>query len=366
MGGWFIVERFINPSFFSMADPAVVKCEWSYCQYFKNNETALNKLRNHWDTFVTEDDMRAIAASGITHLRVPIGYWALLSQEELESRNEPFLTGQMPYLERAVKWMKKYNLKAIIDLHGAPGGQNGFDNSGHDGVLDWGKGDTINRTLDIIERLSLKILDFEACNKTSGVVVGLELLNEAATFSSNLYGGVETVKSYYKQAYSVARKYLPANKYTIVIEGAFKVADWVNFMSESEYENVQLDLHIYHCFDEGLRRAPYSAHLDITCNIDGNQLAMQTLPTFIGEWSAAWKVESNFAAGEPYPNAEEQAFMRQFILAQMHTYDSWYWWNFKTENAPMWDLFVGLQGGWFPTTPSNEVAGACANYTTTH
>ena len=56
------------------------------------------------------------------------GYWAYLSQEELLERNEPFLTGQLPFLERAIGWAKKYNLKAIIDLHGAPGGQNGFDN----------------------------------------------------------------------------------------------------------------------------------------------------------------------------------------------------------------------------------------------
>lgn len=261
--------------------------------------------------------------------------------------------------------MKKYSLKGIIDLHGAPGGQNGFDNSGHDGVIDWGKGDTINRTLDVIERLSMMILNLEANNTTSGVIVGLELLNEAATFNPDLYGGIDTVKSYYKQGYDVARRYLPADKYSIVIEGAFKVQDWVNFMSEPQYENVQLDLHIYHCFDAGMRQASYDTHLDVTCNTDGNQLEVQTLPTFVGEWSAAWKVESNYAAGEPYPNAEQQDFMRRFILAQMHTYDSWYWWNFKTENAPMWDLFVGWEGGWFPASPSAEVATACANYTRT-
>lgn len=39
-------------------------------------------------------------------------------------------SGQLPYLRKAVSWAQSHGLKVIIDLHGAPGSQNGFDNSG--------------------------------------------------------------------------------------------------------------------------------------------------------------------------------------------------------------------------------------------
>ena len=57
----------------------------------------------------------------LNHVRIPIGYWAF----EVGS-GEPYITGQLPYLESAVQWAGNYGLKVIIDLHGAPGSQNGF------------------------------------------------------------------------------------------------------------------------------------------------------------------------------------------------------------------------------------------------
>lgn len=57
----------------------------------------------------------------LNHVRLPIGYWAF----EVGS-GEPFIQGQLPYLQQAIQWAGNYGLKLIIDLHGAPGSQNGF------------------------------------------------------------------------------------------------------------------------------------------------------------------------------------------------------------------------------------------------
>ena len=76
-------------------------------------------------------------------MRVPIGYWAWDV-----SAGEPYKQGQLPYLDKAVTWAGNHGLHLIIDLcvpflllvseltpishrHGAPGSQNGYDNSGH-------------------------------------------------------------------------------------------------------------------------------------------------------------------------------------------------------------------------------------------
>lgn len=56
----------------------------------------------------------------LNHVRIPIGYWAF----EVGS-GEPYIQGQLPYLQKAVGWARNHGLKVIIDLHGAPGSQNG-------------------------------------------------------------------------------------------------------------------------------------------------------------------------------------------------------------------------------------------------
>ena len=78
-----------------------------------------------------------LAESGINHLRIPVGYWMFDV-----APNEPFPEppkndehGQRFYLRRLVKWADEVGLKVLIDLHAAPGSQNGFDNSGRMGPI---------------------------------------------------------------------------------------------------------------------------------------------------------------------------------------------------------------------------------------
>jgi glucan 1,3-beta-glucosidase len=58
--------------------------------------------------------------ASLNHVRLPIGYWAFDV-----SRGEPYIQGQLPYLQKAVTWARNHGLKLIVDLHGAPGSQNG-------------------------------------------------------------------------------------------------------------------------------------------------------------------------------------------------------------------------------------------------
>jgi glucan 1,3-beta-glucosidase len=60
--------------------------------------------------------------SRLNHVRIPIGYWAY----EV-GPGEPYIQGQHAYLLKAVSWAATHNLKVIIDLHGAPGSQNGYE-----------------------------------------------------------------------------------------------------------------------------------------------------------------------------------------------------------------------------------------------
>lgn len=74
------------------------------------------------DTYITENDIALIKSYGLNHVRIPIGHWSLN-----KNSTEPYPVGAYPYLKKAVAWCQKYGLKVVLDLHGAPGSQNGYD-----------------------------------------------------------------------------------------------------------------------------------------------------------------------------------------------------------------------------------------------
>ena len=50
---------------------------------------------------IEQGDIEALAASGITHVRIPVGYWIVDIQP-----GEPWVSGGWTYLERALGWIK--------------------------------------------------------------------------------------------------------------------------------------------------------------------------------------------------------------------------------------------------------------------
>lgn len=133
MGGWLLLEPWITPSLFdpwlNSTNPAVD--EWTFSELL-GREEASARLQQHWDTWIQREDLELAREAGITHVRIPIGYWAV----SLEPY-EPYVQGQWPHLLRALEWCHELGLQALIDLHGLPGSQNGFDNSGRRGPIHW-------------------------------------------------------------------------------------------------------------------------------------------------------------------------------------------------------------------------------------
>lgn len=103
---------------------------------FMQTKDAAEKIKKHRRTFITEKDFAWIADQGLTAVRIPVGYW-------LFEADQPY-TPTIMYLDWAVKMAKKYGLKVLVDLHGAPGSQNGQDHSGRAGKALWYK-DAANR-----------------------------------------------------------------------------------------------------------------------------------------------------------------------------------------------------------------------------
>lgn len=120
-------------------------------------------------TFYSYADFQQIAAAGLNHVRIPIGYWAIRPLPD-----DPYVQGQLNHLNNAINWAGDAGLKVWIDLHGAPGSQNGFDNSGKRGAIEWQQGDNVPHTVEAIRDLARIYTQSQYNN----VVTAIELLNE--------------------------------------------------------------------------------------------------------------------------------------------------------------------------------------------
>lgn len=118
-GSWLVLERWMNsPQTGIFADiPETVDDEYQLIEHL-GPIAATQRLTAHRDTWITEDNFEFWASTGLNHVRVPIGYWALDIQE-----GEIWIPGSWDYVVKSAEWCKKYGLQLMIDLHGAPGSQ---------------------------------------------------------------------------------------------------------------------------------------------------------------------------------------------------------------------------------------------------
>jgi glucan 1,3-beta-glucosidase len=200
-------------------------------------------MERHWDTFVNKQDLIDLREAGVTHMRVPMSYWIRGDVQE----GEPWIDGGWPYFVRFAKWAREIGgLEIWADLHGAPGSENGFDNSGHykgaslcDG---WEEStDNVMRTLDIIQDIAHGIVE----EGLTDVVTGFGLLNEPF----NCDRGV--LRRYYNDAFDIVRKTMGENVAVFIGDNfnAWQFNDgW--WTDTNEHYNTYLDTHPYHIFFE--------------------------------------------------------------------------------------------------------------------
>ncbi|KAI1319330.1 glycoside hydrolase family 5 protein [Xylariaceae sp. FL0255] len=92
--------------------------------YSGDNRDAGNQaFETHWSTWITADTVQSVYDVGLNTIRIPIGYWSYTAI--VDNSSEPFADGDLmlPYLDAVVQKAADLGIYVIIDLHGAPGGQ---------------------------------------------------------------------------------------------------------------------------------------------------------------------------------------------------------------------------------------------------
>lgn len=70
-----------------------------------------NRDVRHLDTFIVEEDIRKIADWGFDHVRLPLDY-DVIESENGDERKEGY-----SYIDACIAWCGKYNLNVVLDLH---------------------------------------------------------------------------------------------------------------------------------------------------------------------------------------------------------------------------------------------------------
>ncbi|OAY85303.1 putative glucan 1,3-beta-glucosidase A, partial [Ananas comosus] len=280
---------------------------------------ASDVLTRHRDSFITASDFDFLSQCGINTVRIPVGWW--IAQDPYPPA--PFVGGSLAALDRAFSWAQTYNLKCIIDLHAAPGSQNGNEHSAsRDGSVDWPSPDYISQTLHVIDFLSARYANHPS-------LLGIELLNEPSAPAVPL----DVLASFYRRGYEIVRNY-SSTAYVIMCQRIGNTDPMELFQANIGVSNIVVDLHYYNLFDPFFNNFNALENIQFIFKSRAPQLqALNSLNgplVFVGEWVNEWNV----------PNASQIQY-QLFGRAQLDVYNNasfgWSYWTLKNDRVH-WDF----------------------------
>jgi glucan 1,3-beta-glucosidase len=269
VGGWLSIEPFITPSLFNTftASDNVVD-EYSLTAKLGPGP-AKALLEAHYATFVTEQTFIDIANAGMDHVRIPFSYWAVTVYD-----GDPYVPRvSWRYLLRGIEWCRKHGLRVNLDLHGAPGSQNGWNHSGRWGSVGWlnGTDGALNaqRTLDIHDQLS----QFFAQDRYKNVVTIYGLVNEPKMMALS----TQAVLDWNQQAIDLVRKN-GIKQYITFGDGFLGLDKWNNIFKNVDSALV-MDTHQYVIFNTEQLAFTHQNKINMACQGWSSMLSKANNPS---------------------------------------------------------------------------------------
>lgn len=372
LGNWLVLEKWMLPEMFEGTG-----AEDEVWLNRKMNPAELKeKMKEHRDTFITEQDFAFIKEQGIWLLRIPVPYFIF--------GDRPPFNGCVEYLDKAFDWAEKYGLQILIDLHTVPGSQNGYDNGGLTGVCKWCKNpEEVEFALTVLERLAKRYGQREG-------LYGIEALNEPISFlvyatapstgkavdkeeaKGSGYVPLPFLENFYRNAYRRLRKILPENK-TIVFHDGFRLRHWGKFFRKEHMKNVVLDTHIYIFAMESFVpiHMPWVYQIYIKSQQRLIERIQRDVPVVVGEWCICNKYAEKAVSGKSaeessdrsaQADAQDELRKKRYLeiaAMQLQAWESgagWIYWSYQfkpNRKEPLdekwkesWDFSRCVENGW--------------------
>ncbi|MFI3189600.1 glucan 1,3-beta-glucosidase [Crenothrix sp. D3] len=353
LGGWLVLEKWITPSLFEGLEATD---ETTYCAEL--GERADTLLKQHWNSYITREDFAWLAKTGINAVRLPVGHWLFGADypyhRSYGEARHPFVVGGLDIVDKVFDWAEEFGLHVILDLHAAPGCQNGFDNGGIKDVCEWHTDPAyLEHSLSVLERLAERYHNRPALH-------GIETLNEPRWDVDT-----DLLKKYHTDAYHRIRQYCHPEDVAVVFHDGFRShREYIDFLKEPEFKNIVFDIHRYQCFSREEIDMDIYHHIHraaITWKEEADDIISDLgQQVYCGEWSLGLdlKVVSLWAEG-PFNHALENMddfqlnlAYRGYAAAQLLTFEKylgWFFWNYKTETTPAWCFRDCVERGWIPS-----------------
>lgn len=308
----------MTPSVFAGTDAVD---EWTFMQ----QSGAHQKLREHHRTFITEADFKWLAKTGVQLVRIPVGYWIF-------DGDHPYI-GVIDRLDWAFYMAKRYDIKVLICLHGAPGSQNGNDHSGRICTPTWQK-DTAcqQQTQDILLKLARRYNDRDE-------LWGVELLNEPKVSFFD-----RSVRRFYRSSFEQLSAVVRPDV-RIVFHDGFKPR-YMSGVIGSRARRAVMDIHWYHFTDWLHRRLPLPWFFRLVRLRAGFIHRLQKhQDVIVGEWSGVLDGKKM----KKYTKEQQERYVRHYIQLQKTAYDraeAWCYWSYRTEANDVWSYRTMVERGW--------------------
>lgn len=370
LAGWLVLERTLVPSLLGNASD-----EWSFIHELGGpaSSKAIDSMDQHWKSFVTESDLEELRNFGVSHCRIPVGYW-LLDYDVADG----FVDGGERYLFRLLAWLKKRNMKAVLELHAMPGAQT--MNEGSTGRAMKTAEFFLNAVLhtrgrNVMVKMANLVVEMNRNTLTSDVIVGLGLLNEP---NWDFWDTSPGIKELYEDMVPRIRRILAKEKTAILLSftGPAMRSEGVEWLTStrqkqmSDYTSVFYDAHIFHAY--GDNNAPgRSWRKDVdsckTCCRDGpllEPLVKASLPIVVGEYS----VDTGFEEASKETAVAYFRNQRSLWAGTDGIFGSFFW-NFKrladessgimTQHMSLLDILHAGVEAWDPKQNDPEIVSLC-------
>ncbi|KAJ6817606.1 putative glucan 1,3-beta-glucosidase A [Iris pallida] len=300
-----------DPSVFLMNIVGTMQGEFQLTNGY-GTEKATSILKEHWSSFIVEEDFDFTSKNGLNGVRIPVGWWIASDP----TPPWPFVGGSLEALDNAFSWSEKYGLKVIIDLHAAPGSQNGNEHSAsRDGSQEWGTtDDNIDQTVRVIDFLAARYGRMPS-------LLAIELMNEPLAPGVTL----DSLQRYYTAGYDAVRKH-SADAFVIMSNRLSAPSSTELLGFAGGFRGSVVDVHYYNLYSDVFDSFTAQQNIDYVNTNRSADLSAVTRANgpliFIGEWVAEWQVKG--ASKEEY---------QKFAAAELNVFGGatfgWSYWTLK-------------------------------------